>query len=264
MTDTAFWIRILLSFLIAGSWISLASLLAARLGSRLGGLIANLPSNIIVTMIFISLTRGDQFAAQAAASVPLGMAIDMVFLFAFMLAAGRGPLLAVPLSLLVWAACAILALIMPQPGFWGTTAIFALVSLGLFLVAEFPLKIRAVPKRETPASPLVFLIRAVFSGSVVAAAVAASAFAPAYLTGIIATFPAVLLSTLTILTISQGAAFSRATGKVLLLSSSNIIVYAFAVQALFPLIGRWWGSLAAFAAAALWVTLLRPLLAKAR
>ena len=50
-----------------------------------------------------------------------------------------------------------------------------------------------------------------------------------------------------------------ATGKVLILSSSNIIVYGVAVTLLFPAIGPWWGTLCAFAAAAGYVALLLPL-----
>ena len=53
-----FLLNIILAFFIAGSFIALLTLLAERFGSTIGGLIANLPSNILITMIFISLTRG--------------------------------------------------------------------------------------------------------------------------------------------------------------------------------------------------------------
>jgi hypothetical protein len=65
-----------------------------------------------------------------------------------------------------------------------------------------------------------------------------------------------------ILTRTQGRYFARETGKVLILSSSNIIVYGVAVALLFPTIGPWWGTLCAFAAAAAYVALLLPLTKK--
>ena len=49
--DFLFLSRVVLSFLVAGSWIALVTLLAERLGSRLGGLFANLPSNILISLI---------------------------------------------------------------------------------------------------------------------------------------------------------------------------------------------------------------------
>ena len=262
--DKAFWLRLVISFIIAGTWISVASLLAERLGSLFGGLIANMPSNIVVSMIFMSLVKGDGFAAEAARAVPLGMAIDTIFLFVFMATAGLGILRAVPLSLAAWGICAWLVFTLPPIPFWGGIALFIILALGCFVVAERVMKIRSVPKQPRPFNALAFGLRAVFAGTVVAGAVAASNFAPPYLTGILATFPAVLLSTMSILTLSQGPAFSRGSGKILLISSSNIIVYAFCVQASFPAFGAIWGTLLSFAAALCWIALLRPVMAKVR
>lgn len=67
-----------------------------------------------------------------------------------------------------------------------------------------------------------------------------------------------------ILTRSQGPAFARATGKVLLLSSSNIVVYALGVALLFPWIGPWWGSLGAFIMAVAYVAGILPLARRIR
>ncbi len=52
-----------------------------------------------------------------------------------------------------------------------------------------------------------------------------------------------------ILTRSQGPIFARAAGRIMILSSSNIIVYACFAGLLFPLIGPWLGTLASFAVA---------------
>ena len=262
--DRAFWIRLVISFIIAGTWISLASLLAERLGSFFGRLIANMPSNIVVSMVFMSLVKGEDFAAEAARAVPLGMAIDTLFLFVFMATAGLGISRAIPISLAAWASCAWLALALPPIPFWGGIGLFVALALGCFLVAELVMGIRSVPKQPKPFSPLAFGLRAVFAGTVVAGAVAASTFAPPYLTGILATFPAVLLSSMSILTLSQGPAFSRGAGKILLISSSNIIVYAFFIQASYPVLGALRGILLSFGAALLWIALLRPVLARVR
>jgi hypothetical protein len=251
-------IHIVLAFVIAGLWISLASLAGERLGSRLGGLIANLPSNIVVSLLFMSITRGPAYAAQAAGSVPVGMAVDTVFLLALVAALRWGLLPALAAGLLAWFAAAAVALALPPLSPAWSVILYFVVCAASFAVADLALKVRAVAKKSAPFNPWTILVRALFAGTIVALAVAAAQFAPPYLTGIVSVFPAVLLSTMTILARAQGRDFARATGKVLILSSSNIIVYGITVSLLFPVVGPWWGSLGAFAASVAYVALLLP------
>lgn len=257
-------LHIALAFVIAGLWISLASIAGERLGSRLGGLVANLPSNILVSLLFMALTRGPGYAALAAESIPVGMAVDTLFLLALVAALKRGLVPALAAGLAAWFAAAALAVALPPIPLPWALLLYLVVCGASFMVADLVLKVRAVPKKAVPFRPSTILARALFAGTIVAGAVAAAQFAPPYLTGIVSVFPAVLLSTMTILARAQGRDFARATGKVLILSSSNIIVYGLAVALLFPLAGAWWGSLVAFAAAVGYVALLLPLSRKIR
>jgi hypothetical protein len=75
----------------------------------------------------------------------------------------------------------------------------------------------------------------------------------------VASFPAVTLSSLLILYYTQGKEFTRAVGKLLVLSSSNIIVYAFGVAVFYPLLGIVGGTIVSFLCAFLWVTVFIPL-----
>ncbi len=261
--------RLVLSFVIAGSWIALSTLASERLGSKLGGLVGNLPSNILISMIFMAITRGTDYAAAASASVPVGMAVDTLFLLALVVALPRGLGFALPFALAVWALSAAAAIKLPflaaLAGNTGASiALYLAIAVAAFLVAEFGLGIRAVPKKPSSFRLPVLVLRAVFAGTVVSGAVGIAQIAPPVVTGIIATFPAVLSSTMVILVRSQGIGFARATGKVLILSSANIIVYSTMVGLLFPAIGPWWGSLGAFLASVVFVSLFLPLLHKLR
>lgn len=69
----AFWLRLVSSFIIAGTWKNIAAHLAERLGSLLGGLIANLSSTIVVSMIFMSLVKGEYSAAGVGGIELAGM-----------------------------------------------------------------------------------------------------------------------------------------------------------------------------------------------
>ncbi len=257
-------LRIALAFVVAGLWISLSTVAGERMGSRLGGLIANLPSNILVSLLFMSMTRGTSYAAQTALSIPVGMTVDTLFLLALIAVLPRGLAPALAAGLLVWVAAAALAAFLPPLLPPWSILLYVAVCAACFAAAELGFKVRSVPKKAVPFKPSTILVRALFAGTIVAGAVAAAQFAPPYLTGIVSVFPAVLLSTMTILTRAQGRDFARATGKVLIISSSNIIVYGLAVSLLFPLIGPWWGTALSFVAAALYVALLRPLTKRIR
>ena len=69
--DTVFLLNVFLSFVLAGTWISFATILAEKFGSKIGGLIANLPSNILISYLFIALTSSPEFVAEISVSLPI-------------------------------------------------------------------------------------------------------------------------------------------------------------------------------------------------
>jgi len=75
-------------------------------------------------------------------------------------------------------------------------------------------------------------------------------------------FPAVLFSAMVILAVNQGKAFARATGKIMILSASNIVIYALSVYFTYPSLGIVWGTIISFSMAFLWVALMRPVIGK--
>lgn len=252
-------LQIALSFLVAGLWIGTATLAGERLGSRLAGLITNLPSTILVTLLFIALTRGPGYAAAAAASATLGMGLCILFLVTFILAVPRGLGWALGLSFGAWLLAAWLVNLLPPPTLARGVLLFLLVNALAVLVLERLLAIPPVPQRPRPFSAGLLAGRALFAGSVVAGAVTAAQLAPPSLAGILSCFPAMYSSSLVILARSQGPAFARASGKAMVFSASSIIVYAAAVAALFPRVGPWLGTALGFALAALYLALLAPL-----
>lgn len=259
MENDGLLLRTALSFVIAGTWISLATLAGEKLGSRVGGLITNLPSNIVVSFLFVALTKGVPFTAEAARAIPLGMSINTLFIFVFIVTVRRGLGRAILYSLAAWILFAGLATLFQVRHLGAAFVIYFIVCLGGFLIVEYRTEIRSIPKRKAAFSPANMLFRALFAGTVVASAVLAAQVVPPYVTGLLASFPAVMLSTLVILTRTQGPDFTRATGKILMLSSSNIIVYAFAVALFYPLLGIIPGTVLSFACAVLWISLFLPL-----
>jgi hypothetical protein len=65
-----------------------------------------------------------------------------------------------------------------------------------------------------------------------------------------------------ILTVTQGVDFARAVGKIMILSSTNIIVYSVGVSLTYPTLGIVPGTVLSFGAAFMWVLLLHPVIQK--
>jgi hypothetical protein len=186
------------------------------------------------------------------------MLINTVFLLVMVIFMKVGLAISLVLSLGSWLLLAWFASLVPSSHLWLNVVIYLAGSLVLFFIAEKRMRIIAVPGSGKRYTPVQMVIRAVFAGAIVAGVVLVSHFVPPYLTGIISTFPAVLFSTMVILYLSQGAAFARATGKVMLLSSSNIVVYGVSVYYTFPAFGIAVGTLVSLFFSLLWVLLLSP------
>jgi hypothetical protein len=260
--DTLFLTRVMLSFLIAGSWIAVATLLTERLGSKLGGLITNLPSNILISLIFIALTQGTQFVRQVVPGIPIGMLIDTFFLLVFIILLKYSLLLSLVGSLFTWFVLAIIAAIFKYDQLIPNIILYLLVSVATFITLEKAVTIPSKGKSSKKYSWKQILLRAIFAGLLVATVVLISRILNPFAVGIFATFPAVLLSTMVILAINQSREFARATGKVLVLSSTNIVVYSLGVYWSYPRYGIAKGTIISFLMAVIWVWGFRPFIHK--
>lgn len=252
--------RVVLSFFIAGGWIGAATLIAEKLGSRVGGLIANLPSNILIGLLFIAITQDVTFVKQAIPGIPVGMLIDTVFLVIFIIVLKYGLILSVLASLVSWFVLAYLANELGFNNLAVNCLSYFLFTAGIYYLLKRRMNFQTPPSIKKKYSTSQILIRSVFAGSVVASVIIIAQFSPPYLVGIVAAFPAVLLSTMVILVLNQNREFAQATGQILILSSSNIVIYGIAVYFCYPTIGIWWGTLVSFLAAAVWVWLIRPII----
>lgn len=257
-----YWFQILQSFLIAGLWIAGATLIAEKLGSKAGGAVANLPSTILVSLVYVAIVRSPEYAADAALAAPLGMAVNTLFLFIFILMLRFHLAWAMLVSLCFWFLMAWLISLSSGITVLFSIGFYFIAMITAFLLLEYVVKVPSAGRQKAIFRWWTLLVRALFAGTVVAVAVTISTFANSFWTGIFTVFPAVMLSTMTILTIAQGANFARAVGKTMVLASVNIVVYAVAVHWTYQWFGVLWGTLLSFAAAVLFIVLIRPYLVR--
>jgi signal transduction histidine kinase len=260
--DNTFFLKTIISFITAGIWIGGATLIAERLGSKKGGLVSNLPSTILIALVFVALVQDTRFAAAATDAVPIGMLIDTLFLLVFILLVKHGLIKTVLLSLATWFVLAFAARHVHSSNIILNIILYTAVAVGTYLLLEYKTDIPAKGKNRKKYTPGSLLIRALFAGSVVAGTIILSTFAGTYWVGLFSTFPAVMLSTMVILTVNQGADFARAVGKIMILSSTNIIVYSVGVSLTYPSLGIALGTILSFGLAFLWILLLHPVIQK--
>lgn len=261
MFEQTFLLKILLSFIVAGTWITIVTVISERLGTKIGGLIGNTPSNIVVSLLFIGWTQTPEFAADAAAVVPLGMVSAAMFLFVFILTAKKYGNWAFLLGLLAWFLCSLAIGMAAYKDLVVGAILYIVITAILFYIAEKKLHIVSIQNKEHKAySTKELLMRAATAGSVVSGAVVVAAFFGPIWGGVFSTFPAVMLSTMYLLTKSQGVDFARATGKVMLFASLNILVYGIGINLTYPIYGLIWGTLISYVAAVVFVFLFYPFL----
>lgn len=257
-------VNIALSFVISGLWVALTTWIAERKGSKKGGAIALLPSTLLVSLLFVALTVNKNYAASAAQHVPIGMAMNAIFLTVFVLILRQGLIIATTISLTVWLCCAIAFKQLHIESAIITTIIFiAVVSISYYIL-EHIAEIKSVPQKKQKFKISTISLRALFAGSVVVSTIIISRFASHYWTGIFSAFPAVMLSGMIILTRSQGYKFAQATAKTMILASGNIVVYAFIISYLYKITNITTATLTAFATATLYVIMLYPIIVRTK
>ncbi len=102
--DTIFIIKLILSFLVGGSWVILATYLADKLGPKIGGLITGLPSTLLLGLFFLGWTQSPEAAVTATSITPLIGGIGSLFLAIFVATLSLGLVRALGISIASWAA----------------------------------------------------------------------------------------------------------------------------------------------------------------
>jgi hypothetical protein len=236
-------LNLVLSFLLAALWVTVATVVTERLGTKVGGVVTSLPSTLIIALYFIAVEEGPAFSAQAAAVIPAELGVNVLFVAIFVATSrhGLGPALgaaffgwfwlslgvylldvrSLPLSLLIFAVCVLVA------------------SAWLKAKRDY----RAQAGRKIKYTPAELAFRGLFAGLMIAISVFLASFAGPVIGGIMSVFPAIFTSTMVILYLRQGEDFTGATGRTMIIGVTNTA--AFTVMCFFwlPLFGAMWGIL---------------------
>jgi hypothetical protein len=228
---TPFALKLALSFLIGGLWITVASVTAERLGTKIGGVIGGLPSTAVVAFGFIGWTQGAAQVFEATTTFPLAFAGNAFYLVAFAALARSGLWPAISGALAAWLGTQAILLTLSVNSVWLSIAVWLAALALAYLLLEHVLGVRSAERVRLHYTAGQMLGRAIFAGGMVALAVVMSRVGGPVWGSIFAAFPALYTSTLILIARSVGIHFARALTTALMVSSLvNVTVFVLALR----------------------------------
>lgn len=257
-------LKLALSFVVGGLWITAGVSLAERRGSRAGGLVLGFPSTVLVAMVFIGWTQSTESAVRATSVIPAVHGINALYVLVTVSLMGRRPWRGLSIGLAVWALGAALIIASGFDDFVTGIFVYALLlSLSYWRIGRF------IPKdpesiRGRAAGPLLMAARGVFGGAVVVLAILMARFGGPLVGGVFAIFPAVFTGALLTTALSHGPLFSAAVMRSTLAGGASCIVFAAAARVSFIPLGLVVGTLVSALTAFVSILVIRAIIAKGR
>lgn len=237
-----------LAFLIGGGWVTFVTWVTEKYGSDLGGFFGGLPSTMVFTFFFIGWIESTQLAVAATTSFPLFMGFTVAFLFVYSFFTKWGFAVGLIAGFAVWFLAA-LSITLIAPGFVPSLLGYVVVSLATYYGLR-RLKLRRLGHIQPKYTMNLRLLRFAISGGIIIVAVLASQVGGPVFGAVFSAFPAVFTSTLYTVSKSLGTEFSRGMTTSLMLSAIfTVVPYSIAVRYLYPSVGIWFGTVAAYAIA---------------
>nr|WP_321467532.1 hypothetical protein [uncultured Desulfobulbus sp.] len=232
---------------IAITWI------AERVSSRFAGVLLGFPLGAGLSLLFIGLVQGADFAAQSAQWTTQGLLPTLIWCLSYRVLAEKlhrlyRPL-AVLLSLLVSLFCYLPSTLLVMelaPSSLGLRLLLSLFALGIF-----SLLFRHGPQQENticpqPVTGLILLGRALLTALIILAITSSAGYVGSHWSGVFSAFPATILPVVLILHSHYGSVILRPLFQQLPMGMLAIVVFSLAVAWSYPILGVGWGTIASY------------------
>jgi hypothetical protein len=245
-------LSLVLSFVITVVWVTVATVVAERWGTKVGAVVTTLPSSAVVAFWFIAVEQGADFAARSAVVIPAEMGINVVFLGIFVALSGRGLPVALAGALGGWTVLSTLLYASDMDDLLLSWLLFIAMIAGVTVWLRASHRFSQQPGRHISYTPGELAFRGVFAGLMISVSVVGAAVAGPVMAGILSVFPAIFTSTMVILYLRQGREFTGAVGTIMVVSSTNVVVYTTVVHFMYPGWGLVAGTMAALTVSYAW------------
>lgn len=242
-----FLLKLCLSFIVGGAWVSFATVIAERLGTKLGGIIAGVPSTVVIALFFMGWTQTPTFASQATTIIPIIMGINALYVVVYVVLSRFNFYLSVLISLVFWFILALGFIFLNFSDFTHSLIGFAVFLAFSYFILEKRIDIKSETRKNIQHNIFQLLFRASLSGFIIAFAVLMAEIGGPLFGGAFAVFPAMLLSIIIITYFTQGKSFSSATLKVAVLTGGvNVVIYTIVVRYAYLHFSLMFGTLLAY------------------
>jgi hypothetical protein len=245
-------LSVVLSFVITVLWVTVATVIAERWGTKVGAVVTTLPSSAVVAFWFIAAEQGADFAARAAVVIPAEMGINVVFLGLFVALSSRGLPVALAGALGGWTVLSALLYASGIDDLLLSWLVFVAMMAAVTAWLRVSHRFSQQPGRHMTYTAGELAFRGVFAGLMISVSVVGAAVAGPVVAGILTIFPAIFTSTMVILYLRQGRDFSGAVGTIMVVSSTNVVVFTTVVHYAYPAVGVPGGTLMALAVSYAW------------
>lgn len=254
---------IILFSLFAGIVAILVTLVIEKFGGLVGGVLGTIPSTIIPAAAGVYLIDGQSGLLSSMSIVPLAMLVNGLFLGVWIILPKyisnyKNPLIITTIvSILTWAFFAFIALNIASfsqasdisSPMLGLVGLFCLALVAIF----FNIKTRPSPKGDNKVPVLILSIRGVAAAIAIGTALVLAQIGQPLIAGLASAFPAIFLTSMVALWISQGITVPQGAAAPMMLGGASVAVYSLVVMWSIPSHGIILGStIAWFLSVGLW------------
>ena len=245
---------ILLKIAVTILIVTTLSIIAERVSPRAAGILAGYPAGSAISLFFIGLERGAEFGGQSALYNVAGMTALLIFLYTYYRVSARAKRYAIAygsISALIafFAAVAVLNAIHLPP--WAGLLLTSAAILGAGrLFQRIP---NAQIAKRVALGPRVLLFRASLSAGIILLITGAAHWVGPDLAGLFSAFPATVFPLILIIHTTYHAEQAHTVIKNVPTGLWSLILYSLTISFVYPRIGIYWGTLASFAIATVYL-----------
>ena len=238
-----------------------------RWGGIIGGVLGTVPSTIVPAALGIHSTAADDAAFVAAMyAAPAGMVLNVSFLWLWRVLPARLPqttlgrrlALMATISLAAWfaAATVVILAVGGMRGLGVSMVLVGVVASTLMLSIGLIAARRAMPapSGQQRVGPATLLGRGLLAATAIGLAVVLAHSGGELAAGVAAVFPAIFFTSMVALWLAQGESVPAGAVGPMMLGSTSVAAYCLVIAFTLPAWGPWLGSLAAWCAAVLVVS----------
>ena len=230
--------EILPAAIAAGLVAILVTVLIERFGGVVGGALGTVPTTIVPAVAGMAAAQGEQELMDSLSVVPAGMLINAIFLSVWIylpratasLGSERSLAVTTATALLAWAMFGMVTILcIGELSEYGTGP-RTIGMIGIALTAVFGIvlgwKPHESPKGSREVSKSILLARGLMAATAIGASVWVAGLGYPLLAGLASVFPAIFLTSMVSLWISQGPSVPRGAAAPMLLGGGSVGVYS--------------------------------------